>query len=76
VTIDIHDTGLPTLSMAFDVSGDLSFAKLCIKQLARAMRGPFTMEKAESARSCLRVALRDIELWIEQHAQGGDSTRK
>ena len=56
--------------MAFDVSGDLTFAKLCVKQLARAMRrGPFMLEKAESVRQCLRVALRDIELWIEQHAQ-------
>lgn len=51
--------------MAVDVSGDLSFAKLCVKQLNRSMRGPFTMEKALSALTCLRVAMRDIEEWIQ-----------
>jgi len=55
--------------MAFDVNGDLSFAKLCIKQLARALRGPFSMEKAEGARICLGVVQRDIEMWIEEHAR-------
>ena len=46
--------------MAFDINGDLSFAKLCVKQLSRALRGPFTMEKAQSARLCLGVVQRDI----------------
>jgi hypothetical protein len=56
--------------MALGVNGDLSFAKLCIKQLTRALRrGPFTMEKAESARHCLGVIQQDIEEWTKLHAE-------
>src|SRR5207344_2429808 len=51
-------------SMAFDINGDLSYARLCVKQLARALRRPLTMEKAEGARFCLSVIQRDIEEWI------------
>ena len=64
--------------MAFDIDGDLSFAKLCVKQLSRALRGPFTMEKAQSARLCLGVVQRDIEEWMKRNAeeQTSRSTQK
>ena len=55
--------------MAFDISGDLSFAKLCLKQLMRAFRGPFTLDKAESARICLGVMQRDIEEWMKLNSE-------
>ena len=59
--------------MAFEVNGDLSFAKLCIKQLSRALRGPCTMDKAESASICLGVVQRDIEAWVRLNADKSTS---
>jgi hypothetical protein len=55
--------------MAFEIDGDLSYAKLCVKQLARALRRPLTLETAEGARFCLEVIQRDIEEWIRRHPE-------
>lgn len=55
--------------MAFDINGDLSYARLCVKQLARALRRPLTMETAEGVRFCLGVIQRDIEEWVKLNAE-------
>ena len=47
---------------------DLSYAKLCVRQLVRTLRRPLTIEKAESARFCLDVIRQDIEEWIKLNA--------
>ena len=62
--------------MALEIDGDLSFTKLCIKQLARAMRGPFTIEKAESVEICLGVIQRDVEAWVKRHNDEQRSSKK
>ena len=59
--------------MAFNINGDLSYAKLCVKQLARALRTPLTMEKAEGARFCLGVIQQDVEEWIKRNAEKRNS---
>jgi hypothetical protein len=55
--------------MAFDIDGDLSHAELCVKQLARALRRPFTVETAEVALFCLGVIQRDIEEWVKRNPE-------
>ena len=55
--------------MAFDINGDLSYAKLCVRQLARTLRRPLTIEKAEAARFCLGVIQQDIEEWMRINAE-------
>jgi hypothetical protein len=62
--------------MAFEINGDLSFAKLCIKQLTRAMRGPFTIEKAEAVEICVGVIQRDVEAWVKLHADEQRSSKR
>ena len=55
--------------MAFDINGDLSYARLCVKQLARALRRPLTLETAEAVRLCLGVIQRDIDEWVKLNAK-------
>ena len=62
--------------MAFDINGDLSYARLCVKQLARALRRPLTMETAEGARLYLAVIERHIEQWVKRNAEKKRRSRK
>jgi hypothetical protein len=55
--------------MAFDINGDLSYARLCVKQLARALRRPLTLETAEGVRFCLGVIQQDIDEWVKLNAK-------